>query len=87
MRAWRAPPDNAKGVCHHGPEPPVLWDVAADVAIRHGCAVVFAVVLHYASYFLFHVNKVHQCAIYFAHQYNDGILGIAGKLLTRLDNP
>ena len=26
------------------------------------CAVVFAVVLRNSGYFLFHVNKLHQCA-------------------------
>ena len=40
-----------------------------------------------AGYFLFHVNKVHQCAYCYAYRRNDGILGIAGKLLMRRDNP
>ena len=51
------------------------------------CAVVFAVVSRScAGYFLFHVNKVHRCAYLYAHWSNDGILGIAGKLLMRRDN-
>ena len=43
-------------------------------------------VLRFASYFLFHVNKVLRCWYLHAHRSNDGILGIAGKLLIRRDN-
>ena len=54
---------------------------------RTWCAVVFAVVLRScAGYFLFHVNKVHRCAYFYAHRRNDSILGIAGKLSIRRDN-
>ena len=53
-----------------------------DGAVGH-VWVVFVVVLSCAGYFLFHVNKVQQCAHY---QHNGSILGIAGKLLLRRDN-
>jgi hypothetical protein len=50
-------------------------------------SVVFEVVLRScAGYFLFHVNKVHRCAYLYAHRRNDGIMGIARKILIRRDN-
>jgi hypothetical protein len=38
------------------------------------------------SYILFYVKNVHQCAYYYAHRCNDGMLGITRKLLIRQDN-
>ncbi len=60
---------------------------AAYLATVRGGAVVFAVELRScAGYFLFHVNKVHLCAYFYAHRSNDSILDIARKLWMRRDN-
>ena len=53
---------------------------------QKNCVLAEVVLRSCAGYFLFHVNKVHRCAYCYAHRSNDGILGIAGKLLIRRDN-
>ena len=87
---WRA--EGQKGwcscqrVCHHGPKPPMPLVVAADVAVRHGARLCLRFVEELCWLFLFHVNKVQRCAYFYTHRSNDGILGIARKLLIRRDN-
>ncbi len=66
------------------PNPPYFSSSLQMSDMLDGC--VWEVVLRFASYFLFHVNNVHQGAYYYAYQRNDGIVGIAGKLSMRQDN-